>query len=99
MKERSSGVLDLVRPGARFLVVELPEMLCDGRCMVRPRRDPGADRDGRDVDVFRLEVFEQAQGERADAGPPGRLIPKKSRAFIDYLAAELKVAGNWKRAR
>ncbi len=28
--------------------------------------------------------------------PPGRLVPKKSRAFIDYLAAELKVAGNWK---
>jgi DNA-binding transcriptional LysR family regulator len=30
--------------------------------------------------------------------PPGRLIPKKSRAFIDYLAAELKVTGGWKRS-
>ena len=29
--------------------------------------------------------------------PPGRLIPKKSRAFIDYLAAELKIAGQWTR--
>jgi DNA-binding transcriptional LysR family regulator len=29
--------------------------------------------------------------------PPGRLIPKKSRAFIDYLAAELKVTGQWAR--
>jgi DNA-binding transcriptional LysR family regulator len=29
--------------------------------------------------------------------PPGRLIPKKSRAFIDYLAAEMKLTGNWSR--
>ncbi|WP_439543336.1 LysR family transcriptional regulator [Hyphomicrobium sp.] len=29
--------------------------------------------------------------------PTGRLIPKKSRAFIDYLAAKLKVTGDWKR--
>jgi len=29
--------------------------------------------------------------------PTGRLMPKKSRAFVDYLAAELKVARNWQR--
>ncbi len=27
--------------------------------------------------------------------PPGRLIPKKSRAFVDYLTAELKPTGAW----
>lgn len=29
--------------------------------------------------------------------PPGRLIPKKSRAFIDYLTTELKPRGQWTR--
>lgn len=29
--------------------------------------------------------------------PPGRLIPKKSRAFVDYLAAELKGERGWRR--
>jgi len=30
--------------------------------------------------------------------PPGRLIPKKSRAFVDYLAAELKGERGWQRS-
>ncbi len=29
--------------------------------------------------------------------PPGRLIPKKSRAFVDYLTTELKPTGEWSR--
>lgn len=29
--------------------------------------------------------------------PPGRLVPKKSRVFVDYLAAGLRVTGDWSR--
>ncbi len=53
-------------------------------------------REGRLIEILRGWTV-KGEGGIYTVLPTGRFIPKKSRAFVDYLAAELKVARHWQR--